>query len=248
MASNSMNELKQKNYLILGGTSGIGFSLAKKLSKDSLVSVIGRDPSKVEKENNKNIICYQHEIRDFEITSNFLESKIDQNKFDGIFISVGIERFKRLGAIKKQDFDEIFLPPISSLLAVLKLSANGKLLNQNSSIVVMSSVSSVRGKSSMSLYGSSRAAIESLVIHSSNELAKRKIRVNAIRAGAFKGDMHDRITKDMTDIQIKSYEKPHLLGFGNYDDISEMAIYLLSEKARWFTGSIINLDGGFLAK
>ena len=56
----------------------------------------------------------------------------------------------------------------------------------------MSSVSAVRGKSGMLLYGSARASLESMVKHSAAELSIKGIRVNAVRAGAIETPMHDR--------------------------------------------------------
>ncbi len=44
------------------------------------------------------------------------------------------------------------------------------------------------------------------------------------------------------------YEQKHLLGFGELEDVSPMAIYLMSEASSWMTGSNIVLDGGFNSK
>ncbi len=243
-----MNNFKNKNFLILGGTSGVGFDLAKTLSKTSKVSVIGRNQENIEDFNSKNISFFKHEVKNLDELAKFINENMIKEKFDGVFVSIGVEQFKTLSTIKDRDLKSTFMPPIVSLLAILKLSASGKLLKEGSSIVVMSSVSSVRGSSAMSIYGSSRAALESLVKHSSNELAKRKIRINAIRAGAFKTEMHNRIISKMKIEQINLYEKSHLLGFGEIEDVTNLVIYLLSQNSRWFTGSVLTIDGGFLSR
>ena len=165
---------KANNYLILGGTSGIGFSLAKYLSKDSNIDVLGRDLKKIKAFNSININCLSHEIMNLDDTVNVIKKISGEKRYDGVFVSIGAEGFKRLGTIRQDDINKIFNPPIISLLAVLHLASNGELMKEDSSIVAMSSVSSERGKVGMSLYGSSRAAIESLIKHSSNELAKKK--------------------------------------------------------------------------
>lgn len=243
-----MKNIQNKKILILGGTSGVGLNVAEALSKNYEISIIGRNIDKVKKSNQNNLHFFKHEISNIDDTSEFLSNNFSDVKFDGIFVSIGEERFKMLSTIKNRDLENIFLPPVVSLLAILKLSTKGKLLNHGSSIVVMSSVSSVRGSEGLALYGSSRAAIESIVKHSSNELASKKIRINAIRAGAFKSEMHSRIITKMNHDQILSYENKHLLGFGRVEDVSSMVIYLLSGSSRWFNGSVLTLDGGFLAK
>lgn len=243
-----MSNLSKKNFLVLGGTSGIGLDVTQKLSKLSKVCVIGRDKTNLEKLPKNNISFLKHDVKSLDGLVKDLSNNIDDSKFDGVFISVGIEQFKSLNLIKDKDLNTNFLPPILSLLAVLKLSSSGKLLNKNSSIVIMSSVSSVKGHTGMSIYGSSRAAIESIVKHASVELAGKSLRINAIRAGAFKTKMHERIINKMNKDQINDYKEKHPLGFGEIDDVSELVLYLLSKKSKWITGSILTIDGGYSAK
>ena len=111
----------------------------------------------------------------------------------------------------------------------------------------MSSVSSQSGKSGMALYASARGAIESLVKSSAHELASQNKRINSIRAGAVKTEMHTRLIANLSPEQIQAYENDHLLGFGETADISEIVLFLLSEKSKWITGTSIDVDGGFLA-
>ena len=40
--------------------------------------------------------------------------------------------------------------------------------------------------------------------------------------------------------------KKHLLGLGKPDDVASAIVYLLSEAAGWITGSVMNVDGGYL--
>ena len=44
------------------------------------------------------------------------------------------------------------------------------------------------------------------------------------------------------------HEKSHLLGFGEIDDISNAAVYLLSSASRWITGVDLVIDGGYVVK
>jgi Dehydrogenases with different specificities (related to short-chain alcohol dehydrogenases) len=100
----------------------------------------------------------------------------------------------------------------------------------------------------MMLYGSARAAMESMVLHSASELALKNIRVNAIRAGAVDTPMHERSIKNMTDESLKDFKKKHLLGFGKTSDIVSIVEFLLSQESRWITGTTINADGGYLSE
>jgi NAD(P)-dependent dehydrogenase (short-subunit alcohol dehydrogenase family) len=99
----------------------------------------------------------------------------------------------------------------------------------------------------MALYASARGAVESLVKSSAHELASQNKRINSIRAGAVKTEMHARLTANLSQEQIEAYENEHLLGFGETKDIAEVVLFLLSERSKWITGTSIDVDGGFLA-
>jgi NAD(P)-dependent dehydrogenase (short-subunit alcohol dehydrogenase family) len=122
------------------------------------------------------------------------------------------------------------------------------LVKDSGSIVFMSSVAATHGQTGMSLYCASKGAIESLTRAAAVELAPRRIRVNAIRAGAFASPMHTRITQGMTEAAIDAYAAKHLFGFGRPEDVAHAVVFLLSDMAKWVTGSIFTIDGGYSAK
>ena len=59
--------------------------------------------------------------------------------------------------------------------------------------------------------------------------------------------MHDELTKNLTQEGIINYENKHLLGFGEEKDIANLATFILSDGAKWITGSSIIIDGGYSA-
>ena len=63
-------------YLILGGTSGIGLEVAKQLSKNNTVCVLGRNFESVNKLNSKNIITLKHEVKSFKELDDFYKNEI----------------------------------------------------------------------------------------------------------------------------------------------------------------------------
>jgi NAD(P)-dependent dehydrogenase (short-subunit alcohol dehydrogenase family) len=54
---------------------------------------------------------------------------------------------------------------------------------------------------------------------------------------------------DMFDAQYaETLNKLHPLGVGNPEDVAFSIVYLLSDAAKWVTGSVLNIDGGFTAQ
>ena len=63
--------------------------------------------------------------------------------------------------------------------------------------------------------------------------------MNAIFAGAVETNMHNEITKILSDELVGKYERKHLLGFCKAYDISQVVSFLLFLGSRWITGSLL---------
>ena len=96
-----------------------------------------------------------------------------------------------------------------------------------------------------SLYGATKAALDSLTKSWALELASRRIRVNAVAPGYVETDM----TKEhLGDPQTRSDAlNRHPLGrFGLADDVAQAVVFLCSERASFITGQSLNVSGGFV--
>jgi NAD(P)-dependent dehydrogenase (short-subunit alcohol dehydrogenase family) len=120
------------------------------------------------------------------------------------------------------------------------------LLKDGGRIVNISSVAARTGVAGgRSLYGATKAAIESLTRNWALELAPRKILVNAVAPGY--------ITTDMTAEHLSNpatFERAmvrHPLGrLGTPEDVADIVAFLCSDGARFITGQTINVSGGFV--
>jgi 3-oxoacyl-[acyl-carrier protein] reductase len=75
------------------------------------------------------------------------------------------------------------------------------------------------------------------------ELAKRNIRVNAIAPGFIRTRMTDQISPE---IQKQVLERIPLGRYGEPEEVSQVAVFLASEWARYVTGQVIIVDGGLV--
>jgi NAD(P)-dependent dehydrogenase (short-subunit alcohol dehydrogenase family) len=73
------------------------------------------------------------------------------------------------------------------------------------------------------------------------------VRVNSIVASTVETEMHERTLSNADMDYVEMNRARHPLGFGKPDDISNAAIFLLSDASRWMTGSSLAVDGGYLA-
>jgi NAD(P)-dependent dehydrogenase (short-subunit alcohol dehydrogenase family) len=151
-----------------------------------------------------------------------------------------------LDVSEEQLFQGYFLPfkaaYVNTQLAARQMIAQG----QGGAVVTITSVHQERPWASDSIYGSMKAALRRLVMSQARELAPHHIRVNAIAPGfidnrLFVGERGERY--DQFNIRAET-EIP--LGQGKPADIAGAAVYLVSDEARYVTGTCLLVDGGML--
>ena len=115
------------------------------------------------------------------------------------------------------------------------------------SIVAVSSVAAISGSQGLSMYSSVKGALISAVRSLAAEYATKKIRFNCVCPGWVNTPMLDRIKALYPDLESfdLAITKRHLLGLGQPDDVSNSICFLLSDAARWITGTSVVLDGGY---
>ena len=247
-----MSSFKDKTYLITGATSGIGNAISiELLNQGANVVGLGRSKEKVQDlQNNygsERLIFLEIDLSITENIENHLKTIIDRisRKLDGLVLCAGKEETLPLSSQKTDKIKSIFDINLFANIEIIRLFSKKKFSNNESSIIVVSSVMSTVGQPGKVGYCSSKSAILGLVKASALELAKRGIRINAVSPGVVLTPMTQSLFEQISQENIDSIEDMHPLGFGNVSDISPLIIFLLSSASRWITGQNYIIDGGY---
>jgi NAD(P)-dependent dehydrogenase (short-subunit alcohol dehydrogenase family) len=245
-----MKNLTNKTALIIGGTSGIGNATANALLENgATVHIVGINTDKVADAPN----LFKHSVN---ITNtqevNSLISMIESlDNLDYLVNASGIFGPKPFLDHTLEDYNSyldlnwgfFFITQAAS--KKMKATDGGSIVNVGS----MWAKQAVKATPS-SAYSMQKAGLHSLTQHLAMELADFNIRVNAVSPAVVQTPVYHGVFsgKEEAEKALEGFHAFHPIGrFGTPNDVANSILFLLSEKASWITGTILDIDGGVMA-
>jgi NAD(P)-dependent dehydrogenase (short-subunit alcohol dehydrogenase family) len=245
--------LQGRVVLVTGASSGLGRAAAIALSqKGAKLIVTGRDADRLSQTRDM-LTGADHEallgvIGDADSAAELVKSAARAvGVIDGIFHAAGSFSVLPVKVTKQRHLEEAFGASVFGAFGIARAAANRTVLSDGGSIVFMSSVAGERASSGLTAYAGAKAAISGLCRSLAAELAPRRIRVNMIVASTIETEMHERTLSNADMDYVEMNRARHPLGFGRPADVTNAALFLLSDASRWVTGSALTVDGGYLA-
>ena len=250
----SLFSLKGKNILISGASSGIGRQCAIDFSFNGAnVFLLGRNVEELEKTQelcaqDVTIKYYSVNFGDLDLLPKEITSICDEiGPVHGFLHAAGIEKSLPYAHLKTEDYQRIYDVNFISAMEIIKVISNKKYRGDKAKYVLVSSITSVIGRPTVTAYAASKGAMVSAVKSLSLELAKKGVCINCISPGTILTPMMVKVMDSLTEEQRIARKDSFPLGFGEPSDVSNAAVFLLSDAARWITGQNIIIDGGYTA-
>jgi len=236
-----MSFFNNKVAVITGGNSGIGQSIAEEFNEQGAkISIFGRNKDKLEQVQNTltnaiGIVGDVCKISDLDSLFNITHDKF--GKIDVLIANAGIASRRPVTEVDESYFDEMVNINFKGVYFTVQRAI--PFLNNNASIVLISSMACHGGWPSHSVYSSTKAAVSMLARNFSADLIQRGIRVNAISPGFTATGMFEEsfINEYKNRIPTGEFAKPK--------EIAKAAIYLSSPDAASIVGIDLLIDGGF---
>lgn len=242
-------DLTDKKVMVVGTTSGIGRVIASRLSALGAKLVLV-DDNEFEQMNlassMEGVSCYTFNFLNCEeIFQNFKQIVVNEGKMDGYVFTVTHSDFRPLNLVDNKNLTTIMNDNFNVFIETVRCLMKSRGMNEGSSIVVMSSISSIRAMKAKMAFCSSKAATDAAVRCLAVELGSKRIRVNSVQKGGVDVDIEKDHIQNIAVINNNATEQKQIFGLVKAEEVGNTVAFLLGDAAKSITGTAIIIDGGY---
>ncbi|HET9360018.1 MAG TPA: SDR family oxidoreductase [Vicinamibacterales bacterium] len=246
-------DLSGRAALVVGGTSGIGRTLALGLA-DAGADVVatGRRAALVEEvaaeieRKGRRTARVPADVNDVTALERVREACLATfGRIDILVCAAGITRRVPTLDMAEADWQRIIDTNLTGTLRSCQVFGRDMVARGSGRVITIASLSSFLGLFEVLAYGASKSAVAGLTRALAVEWAPHGVTVNAILPGVFKTDLN-RALLDSPRGQELLMRTP-MRRFGRVEELVGAAVYLASDAASFVTGHLLAVDGGFLA-
>ena len=246
-----MQKLIDKVAVITGGSNGIGLATAKRfVAEGAYVFITGRRQSELDKakaEIGSNVTTVQGNISNLDDLDRLYEIvKKEKGSLDIIVANAGFVEMLDTANVTPAHFDKTF--DINARGTFFTVQKGLPLLNDNGTIVVVSTVITVKGFPQNVTYSAAKASVKSFVKTWAADYNGRNIRANSVSPGVIDTTILESqfSSKEEAD-GLKAYfaSLTPLGRLGQPEEVANTVFFLSSSESSFITGTDIAVDGGF---
>lgn len=238
-----------KYALVTGGSRGIGRAICTALAAKGYPVIINYASNEAAANETKALIeanggtaeLLPFDVSDEVSVDKALEGWADNHSDDYVGILVnnaGIRQDAMMIFMQNAQWRNVLDTSVNGFFFVTRRVLKDMLIKRDGRIVNIVSLSGLKGMPGQTNYSAAKAAVIGATKALAQEVAPRKVTVNAIAPGFIMTDM----TKDLDEAELK---KNIPLGrFGKPEEVASLVSFLTSDEAAYITGEVISINGG----
>jgi 3-oxoacyl-[acyl-carrier protein] reductase len=239
-----------KCALVTGGSRGIGKAICEKLAVDTDYHILinfqsnteaAEETLKVIKELGSTGEILKFNVANYQEVQSVLNQWQEANPeaiVEVIVNNAGITKDGLFMWMTPEDWSAVINTSLNGFYNVTNFFIQKLLRNKYGRIVNLVSVSGVKGTPGQTNYSAAKGAVVAATKALAQEVAKRNITVNAVAPGFIRTDMTSQLDEKELIKMVPANR------FGEANEVADLVSFLVSKKASYITGEIININGG----
>jgi 3-oxoacyl-[acyl-carrier protein] reductase len=234
-----------KVAIVTGGSRGIGRAIVQALAREGArvaFTYVQNKSLADEIANGETVIAFQADVASFDQAKDLVKQVKEKfGRVDILVNNAGVTRDKLLAMMSEKDWDDVLDTNLKGAFNLTKQVVGLMIRQKSGSILNITSISGIVGMGGQVNYSSSKAGMIGFTKALAKEVARANVTVNALALGFVETDMTGALNPEYREKLISQIPLGRI---ALPDEMAEVALFLLSPKAGYMTGQVIQVDGG----